>query len=299
MGKRPPCAICMGPGYGPREQLRLPFGISVWLCAEHRSPEFLTQPGGAGFRGVVIRCMERRGVHDGRAAPPAAWATSAASRRQGPRRGRGRTRGRELRREAEARWARGEAAAPVIAELRTPPRPRRRDGAQRPDDAALVRGGALAHRWARRVRSGSHTCGGRRPVRGTGGRGRRRPYRDRAGRDRRSRDTEVRTMKRRMRESAGSRTTQRGVTFVEVLVVTIIVGLLAAHPGPDGPRPAGEGPGRRRAVAAALRGQRDRVGVGRRRATPAITTAKLARGRAEHRLADGRRAPRPAPTRSP
>lgn len=35
-------------------------------------------------------------------------------------------------------------------------------------------------------------------------------------------------MKRRMRRLAGSRTAQQGVTFVEVLVVTIIIGLLAA-----------------------------------------------------------------------
>ena len=140
------------------------------------------QPGGAGFRRVVIRCMERRGVHDGRAAPPA----------DGP--------------SAPHRAARARAAAGVVRlaaappggggqvgarrgggardrRAAEPPRPRRRDGTQRPDDAALVRGGALARRWARRVRAGSHTCGGRRPVRGTGGRGRRRPYRDRAGRD--------------------------------------------------------------------------------------------------------------------
>lgn len=35
-------------------------------------------------------------------------------------------------------------------------------------------------------------------------------------------------MKRRMRRLAGTRTAQQGVTFVEVLVVTIIIGLLAA-----------------------------------------------------------------------
>jgi hypothetical protein len=40
LGSRPPCAICMGPGEGERAQLHLPFGVSVWLCAAHRSEEF-------------------------------------------------------------------------------------------------------------------------------------------------------------------------------------------------------------------------------------------------------------------
>jgi hypothetical protein len=37
LGKSPPCLICMGPGEGKRGQLHLPGGVSVWLCAAHRS----------------------------------------------------------------------------------------------------------------------------------------------------------------------------------------------------------------------------------------------------------------------
>src|SRR4051794_41315611 len=42
----PACAICMGRGDGPRALYHLPLGISVWLCAAHRNPEWLGTRGG-------------------------------------------------------------------------------------------------------------------------------------------------------------------------------------------------------------------------------------------------------------
>ena len=41
LGKTPACAICMGPGDGPRALLHLPLGVAVWLCEAHRDPGWL------------------------------------------------------------------------------------------------------------------------------------------------------------------------------------------------------------------------------------------------------------------
>ena len=44
--------ICMGPGEGERAQLHLPGGVSVWLCAAHRSAGF--HPAGGEGSGVSL-----------------------------------------------------------------------------------------------------------------------------------------------------------------------------------------------------------------------------------------------------
>ena len=118
MGSSPPCAICMGPGSGPRARLHLPFGLSVWLCAEHRSREFLTRRAGrdlvVSLSGVwdAAGCMtssRRRALHGHLAriasAPVAAPRPGSYS---WP----------DLRGEAERRFALGEPPRAVIRELR-------------------------------------------------------------------------------------------------------------------------------------------------------------------------------------
>ena len=108
----------MGPGSGPRARLHLPFGLSVWLCAEHRSHEFLTRRAG---RDLVVSLS---GVWDAAGCMSASRqramighlarvnAAPAASPRPGsyswP----------DLRQEAERRFARGERPSVVIRELR-------------------------------------------------------------------------------------------------------------------------------------------------------------------------------------
>lgn len=54
LGSRPPCAICVGAGSGPRELLPLPFGVAVWLCAAHRDEAFLARRAG---RDLVVSLM--------------------------------------------------------------------------------------------------------------------------------------------------------------------------------------------------------------------------------------------------
>jgi hypothetical protein len=51
LGKTPACAICSGPGRGRRVRLELPHGVSVWLCADHRSDDFVT---GRSGRDIVV-----------------------------------------------------------------------------------------------------------------------------------------------------------------------------------------------------------------------------------------------------
>src|SRR5262245_24333892 len=124
LGKLPPCLICMGPGGGDRAQLHLPGGVSVWLCAPHRSAEFQRRRGGrdlvaslmGAWRAAGCFTRARAAALDGHLARLAAPAQ--ARPRPGsyawPR----------LRAEAEDRFAAGERPAAVISALRG----RHRDG---------------------------------------------------------------------------------------------------------------------------------------------------------------------------
>jgi type IV pilus assembly protein PilA len=216
----------MGPGHGAREELKLPFGISVWLCGEHRSPEFLRSRAGRDFVASLSGVWSAAGCmtaarhrllmgHQGRITPP------------GPAVRPGSYAWPDLRREAEARWARGEPAAPVIAELR---RRHASDPARAPSVRTMQRWFAEG-RWLTDGPAGPHTG----PIRAGGDAPSEGPV---AGEDggptvipqdgNGDTDTEVRAMTRPMCRPAPSRAPQRGFTFVEVLVVTIIIGLLAA-----------------------------------------------------------------------
>jgi hypothetical protein len=123
-GNRPPCAICVGKGVGERAELRLPYGITVWLCEEHRSPEFQHRRAGRDMvaslswvwssSGCMTRRREkalevyRRQVLDGRAGRglPGSYAWP------------------ELRREAERMFADGHRPEAVVALVRGRPSPR-------------------------------------------------------------------------------------------------------------------------------------------------------------------------------
>jgi small ligand-binding sensory domain FIST len=123
LGKQPPCALCAGAGEGPRARVTLTHGVSVWLCAGHRAPEFLRRRAGRDFVATLgavwsaAGCLTARRdaaleAHLGRVrsagrvvrARPGSYAWPA------------------LRREAERRFAAGEAPAAVVASLcRRPP----------------------------------------------------------------------------------------------------------------------------------------------------------------------------------
>ena len=118
MGASPPCAICMGPGRSPRAAVHLPFGVRVWLCADHSSDEFARRRAGRDLAVSLMSVWEAAGCLT-RARHRALDAHLArisrlASGRELP----GSYAWPALRREAEARFARGESVGVVARELR-------------------------------------------------------------------------------------------------------------------------------------------------------------------------------------
>ena len=117
LGKRPPCLICMGPGRGERAELQLPGGVSVWLCAMHRSAEFRTRRAGRDLSLSLMRAWQAAGCFTARRRR----ALDALEARLGARPARPRPGSYAwpaLRREAERRFAAGEAPRRVIDDLR-------------------------------------------------------------------------------------------------------------------------------------------------------------------------------------
>src|SRR5258706_8407652 len=119
LGKLPPCLICAGPGQGPRARLFLTHGVSVWLCASHRAPEFLRRRAGRDLAATLAALWSGAGCfgarrrlaledHLRRVRQPGAGARRRPGSYAWP----------ALRREAERRFGRGEPPARVIAELR-------------------------------------------------------------------------------------------------------------------------------------------------------------------------------------
>ena len=145
LGNLPACAICMGRGHGPRALLHLPLGVSVWLCAAHRDPEWLAARAGRDLvvsLQTVWRAADCLTARRSRALTLFQAALRASYRtRDLP----GSYSWRALRREAEARFAAGEAPSAVIDELR------RRE---------LDRPGPAHPRRCRRCAGGSATDGG-------------------------------------------------------------------------------------------------------------------------------------------
>src|SRR5690349_11070312 len=144
LGKTPACAICMGRGHGPRALLHLPLGVSVWLCAAHRDPEWLRSRAGRDLvvsLQTVWRAANCLTARRSRALDLFREHLLAAHRaRDLP----GSYSWRELRAEAEARFAAGEAPRRVIDELRRRELPR--PGPQHPPTAQTMR------RWFREAR---------------------------------------------------------------------------------------------------------------------------------------------------
>ena len=120
LGGKPPCLICMGPGEGERAQLHLPLGVSVWLCAAHRSDEFQRRRAGRDLVASLSGAWQASGALTRRRqrALEAHLARLTADGRAKPARRPGSYSWPGLRAEAEARWAAGAPARVVIDELR-------------------------------------------------------------------------------------------------------------------------------------------------------------------------------------
>ena len=137
LGHLPPCAICMGPGEGDRAKLTLPGGVTVWLCAAHRSEEFQRRRAGRDFVASLSAVWDAAGCMTVRRRR----ALDANRRRflvGPPRRDRpGSYAWSTLRAEAEERWAAGEEPRSVIDALRE----RAAEGAAAPPSRPTM------HRW--------------------------------------------------------------------------------------------------------------------------------------------------------
>jgi hypothetical protein len=117
IGKMPMCAICGGAGEGPRAEHRLTHGVSVWLCAAHRSDAFQTRRSGRDFVASLAAVWRAAGITTRRHA----LALEAHLRRvkgPNPRDRPGSYAWPELREQAEQRFAAGASLAAVERDIR-------------------------------------------------------------------------------------------------------------------------------------------------------------------------------------
>lgn len=59
--KQPVCAICVDRTRGKTQEVRLGYGVAVWLCQGHASVEFLTKRGGRDFVLTMTRLWKAHG----------------------------------------------------------------------------------------------------------------------------------------------------------------------------------------------------------------------------------------------
>jgi hypothetical protein len=136
LGKLPACAICAGPGSGGRAEFHLPGGVVVWLCAEHRAHEFLVSRTGRDIVASLMHLWRAAGCFDRRRSKALDLHLERLRNAiENPRRP-GSYSWPKLRREAEARFARGERPAQVIRHLRAR---HARDHAQVPSERTMRR----------------------------------------------------------------------------------------------------------------------------------------------------------------
>jgi hypothetical protein len=131
LGKTPACLLCGGSGRGRRAPLQLPYGVTVWLCAGHRDPEFLARRSGRDLVTSLMHAWLAAGCFDRRRSD----ALTAHLRRVQSAPARAGLPGSyawpELRAEVERRFAAGESPRQVIDDLRA-----RRDDALAPAPSA-------------------------------------------------------------------------------------------------------------------------------------------------------------------
>jgi hypothetical protein len=119
LGKTPACILCGGPGRGRRAAFQLPHGVTIWLCAGHRDPEFLTRRGGRDLVASLMHVWTAAGCLDRRRSEALTAHLRRVQDGGAPRRRPGSYAWPALRAEAERRFAAGETPARVSADLRS------------------------------------------------------------------------------------------------------------------------------------------------------------------------------------
>ncbi len=118
LGSLPACAICGGRGRGRRAELHLPCGVSVWLCAAHRDPSFLTSRAGRDLVVSLMHVWRASGAMTRRRSRALDIHRRRVTAPPPERRRPGSYAWPSLRAEAEAGFAAGEHPAAVIARVR-------------------------------------------------------------------------------------------------------------------------------------------------------------------------------------
>ena len=122
LGSCPPCVICMGRGEGERGLLTLPGGVSVWLCAAHRSESFQRRRACRDFVYTLSCVWQAAGCFTARrrrALELHRQRLLAQARGPSPRSRPGSYTWPELRQEAEGQWAKGQPLRRVIDRIRS------------------------------------------------------------------------------------------------------------------------------------------------------------------------------------
>jgi hypothetical protein len=126
-GKEPLCALCLTPTRERRTQVRLAHGVAVWLCPAHASPEFQRRRAGRDFAHTLGEAWRAAGTLTRRRERALAAHLARVTRRGGTRARPGSYAWPRLRREVEARAARGERPRAIILSLRNRRRTNDRD----------------------------------------------------------------------------------------------------------------------------------------------------------------------------
>jgi hypothetical protein len=105
--KQAVCAICVERTRGRTQLLRLPYGVSIWLCADHASHEFQTQRNGRDFVLTLHRLWHAHGCLTAARGKALNAHTAALRERSADRMRPGSYAWPELRRQVEARFANG------------------------------------------------------------------------------------------------------------------------------------------------------------------------------------------------
>lgn len=116
--KQPICAICVDRTRGKTARLDLGFGVSVWLCAAHGSPEFMCENAGRDFVLTLERLWQACGCLTGPRQRALSAHLDGIRRRHREAHAPGSYAWPGLRREAEAAFLGGERPDLVIRRLR-------------------------------------------------------------------------------------------------------------------------------------------------------------------------------------
>lgn len=143
LGSRPACAICVGAGEGERAPLHLPCGVSVWLCAAHRSVAFQTRRAGRDLEASLFHVWRSSGCLTASRARALSIHRARLSSGMPVREAPGSYSWPALRREAEAAFAAGEPPGAVIDRLRR----REARGSAIPPSARTMRRWFREGRW--------------------------------------------------------------------------------------------------------------------------------------------------------